>query len=304
MRKRAAYIPRYDLRKNILNGNHCPDGIFLPNYGVIFFLSTCAFDAVFELMVDTYEQYDIFKNFVRLNSLNNEFLKTIRDYVDSNFSEEDFYRNRGEILNKCRKIHDRIDNNQIFCNNHIIDLINAILGNCNILIQIEECKLENCYQAEKINTINQVIEVIDPVHFEILRNQGFVEMVKSCLSFDRTSEGICPQCFQLSVETFTKVNDTLILISVEESFAQGSICLDDIPTNIKIENNAYQLAGLIEYQTRAGHFVSHSYSYSTKEWIKRCDLLRSKIPFSYKKNTGLFNVKDDSIVSFLLFVRI
>lgn len=143
------------LTKIIQNGNLLPcieiDGEKL------YFINTCAFDGISEILLTGYRNSDIFKRAVNefLDREDNIFLRALRDFHGNN-SIDVFYTKRAEIL---LPLVPRKENNvTINCETNVTSLFEKLIRLFSDRLNLVTCKAQDCMWEKTLRYQTKIID--------------------------------------------------------------------------------------------------------------------------------------------------
>ena len=279
----------FGVRKTFLNANHIEGGVYISEK-LMFFTNTCAYDSIFEILVDLYEGSQIFMTHVKKYSKDNSTFKLVVDYVSSGYNEDLFYEVRGKILSDLKT--STIKGNQVHCDCCVLNLFDAIFDKCSFIEELKLCNNNACSSKAVIDS--NVIHLNDS-HIEILRNESIESAIKNSFLNDDFK---CYLCQETCSTIFSEKYINLLPVSIE-SLSYNQFCLvNDLPETISVQNKIYRLSGIIAFSgnIKLGHYVA--YSKVKGKWKMRNDMKIDQEVVEYN------SIPLDTIVSLVFYARI
>ena len=282
-------ITNPSLRRVMLNGNINAAFYVTINGRNIYVVNTCPFDSYFELMVNGYEKFESFKNFINQQSEENKFFELIKQYVESNYNENLFYSRR-IILFYEKTWGSRMDpsGTQIYCDTSANVIHNHLSSNdsnkplFDCATQVMKCSSSPAKSCTYLKTINYFDITVRDIQLNAIRllksgYQNVEAALKVVHQFYNRSNQRCSRCKQNTMQTTFEFG-SFIAINFEHLIVENNIKnSSQLPLTIKLENKEYDILGFIRYTGSSnglGHFICYSYNKENK-WEERDDTERN-----------------------------
>lgn len=233
-------------------------------------MNTCSFDAIAELLTNGYSNYIAYQRRVEADFSDVIFFRLISDYSKNKLTKN-WYTERAIRLSR---VLDKPLSNTIDCTSNIANLIDKLLDGVPSVVNEINC--------QKCKTTYKTVKPTLQIDAQPILNKGIESGLQTTINtyFVKQKRARCINCKNYACEKSEPGPHILLdteypFINMPKNEKELTVTLSEIPQTLIINNNTYNLIGIV-------HFVSPKIDEGIGHYIAFC-----------KNITGIWKQHDD-----------